>query len=382
MSLIFLCLAIAVLWINLLGAGLAAARFVGDYALARVTGVIGICLVCFCLEHSVGWGPRLPILPVTTVVSIWLIWRNRDLLRRNWRIEALFGAGFFYCFAWRYTFPDIDFTEDKMPNFALIEAYMRGTRLPPPDLWLAPFCSNTYYSFQHYGAALLGRLLGVGPGVSYHLAFCTLVGFLTLLSGSCFARLCPWPLGRWVGVLSLVIGGSGVAVAAHALVKDPYPIDIVRFLGGAIVRDDADSARPPRLVVDGEARIGAAGPSHGAAQLFPDQGGLSSAARRLRSAGVGGGVDSRPGDGRVWNGAERQPRAARSHDSYRAHLERMDPAAAVPSGRRMVCVPRHSRRKGLPASRHWPARPSRSASSTPTSWSSPSRRSAATSLSA
>ncbi|MGA2016792.1 MAG: DUF2298 domain-containing protein [Opitutaceae bacterium] len=238
MSLIFLCLVIPVLWINLLGAGLCAGRIVGDYALARVTGVIGICLACFCLEHSVGWGPRLPILPVTTVVSIWMIWRNRDLLRRNWKLEALFGAGFFYCFAWRYTFPDIDYTEDKMPNFALIEAYMRGTRLPPPDLWLAPFYSNTYYSFQHYGAALLGRLLGVGPGVSYHLAFCTLVGFLTLLSGSCFARLCPWPLGRWVGVLSLVIGGSGAAVAAHALVKDPHPIDIVRFVGGAIARDE------------------------------------------------------------------------------------------------------------------------------------------------
>jgi uncharacterized membrane protein len=238
MSLIFLCLVIVVLWINLLGAGLAARRFVGDYVLSRVVGVIGICLGCFCLEHYVGWGPRLPILPLTTVVSIWLIWRHRPLLLENWKLEALFGAGFFYCLAWRYAFPDINYSEDKMPNFALIEAYMRGTRLPPPDLWLAPFYSNTYYSFQHYGAAFLGRLLGVGPGVSYHLAFCTLVGFMTLLMGSCFARLCPWPLGRWVGVLSLLIGGSGVAVVAHALINNAYSIDLVRFLGGAIVRND------------------------------------------------------------------------------------------------------------------------------------------------
>jgi len=237
MSLIFLFLAIGALWINLLGAGLAARKLVGDYALSRAAGVIGICLACFSLEHFVGLGPRPPILPLTTLVSVWLIWRNRPLLRENWRMEALFGAGFFYCLAWRYTFPDIDFSEDKMPNLALIEAYMRGTRLPPPDLWLAPFRSNCYYSFQHYGAALIGRLLGVGPGVSYHLAFCTLVGFMTLLMGSCFAKLCDWPVGRWAGLLALVAGGSGVAVAAHVLVRNASSIDVVRFLGGSIVHN-------------------------------------------------------------------------------------------------------------------------------------------------
>jgi hypothetical protein len=237
MSLMFLSLAIAGLWINLLGAGLAARRFIGDYAVARATAILAICLVCFCLEHFGGWGPHLPLLPFTSALSIWLIWRNRWVIRENWGMEALFGIGFFYCLAWRYTFPDIDFSEDKMPNFGLIESYMRGTRLPPPDLWLSPFRANCYYSFQHYGAALLGRLLGVGPGVSYHLAFCTLVGFLTLLMGSCIARFCTWPVGRWAAMLSLLLGGSGIAVFVHFLVKEPYSIDIVRFLGGSIVHN-------------------------------------------------------------------------------------------------------------------------------------------------
>jgi uncharacterized membrane protein len=238
MSLIFLCLAITALWVHLLAVGLAARRFVGDYVLSKVAGVIGLSLVCFCLEHSFGWGPRLPILPLTTVVSVWLIWRNRAVVRANWKMEALFGVGFLYCLLWRYTFPDIDQSEDKMPNFALIEGYMRGGRLPPPDLWMAPFHANFYYSFQHYGAALLGRLFGVGPGVSYHLAFCTLVGFLTMLMASCFARFCPSVLGRCVGLLALVIGGSGVALIAHFLIKNPYSVDLVRFIGGAIVRNE------------------------------------------------------------------------------------------------------------------------------------------------
>ena len=232
MSLVFLGLAIAGLWINLLGAGLAARRFVGDYAIARVAGVLAVCLVFFCLEHFAGFGPRLPLLPLTTSLSLWLIWRARASIRENWGSEALFAAGFLYCLLWRYMFPDIDASEDKMPNFGLIESYMRGTRLPPPDLWLSPFRANCYYSFQHYGASLLGRLLGVGPGVSYHLAFCTLVGFLTLLGGSCIARLCAWAPGRWVGVLSLLVGGSGVSVVAHLVLTKAYVLDIVRFVGG------------------------------------------------------------------------------------------------------------------------------------------------------
>jgi uncharacterized membrane protein len=208
MSLVFLSLAIAGLWINLMGAGLAAGRFIGDYAIARVTGVLAVCLAFFCLEHFVGLGPHLLLLPLTTSFSLWLIWRNWPAVRENWGSEALFGIGFFYCLLWRYTLPDIDWSEDKMPNYALIESYMRGTRLPPPDLWLPPFRANWYYSFQHYGASLLGRLIGVGPGVSYHLAFCTLVGFMTLLMGSCVGRLCSWKPGRWVAILSLLVGGA------------------------------------------------------------------------------------------------------------------------------------------------------------------------------
>jgi uncharacterized membrane protein len=237
MPLVFLSLAIAALWINLLGAGLAAKPFIEDYGVSRVVGVLALCLTGFCIEHFFGFGPHLVLLPLTTVGSIWLIWRNWPLVRANIDREVVFGAGFFYCLLWRYAFPDIDFSEDKMPNLGLIESYMRGTRLPGPDLWMSPFAANCYYSFQHYCAALIGRLIGVGPGMSYHLAFCTVIGFTALLACSCIARLCSWWPGRWLTVISLFFGGCGIAAVIHFLVTKSYVIDGVRFIGGAIIHN-------------------------------------------------------------------------------------------------------------------------------------------------
>lgn len=234
---VFLGLAVASLWINLLGAGLAGRRLVDDFPIARVVGVLAVCLACFFLEHLAGWGPHPPLLPLTTAASAWLIWRDRRVVMRNWGTEILFAAGFCYCLLWRYASPDIDDTGEKMPNLMFIQGYMRGTRLPAPDLWLPPFRANFYYSFQHYGASLMGRLLGLGPGVSYHLAYCTIVGFIAMLAGSCVARLCDWRPGRAVCLLSLLVGGSGSVVAAHVLLVHPGMLSCVRFLGGAIEHD-------------------------------------------------------------------------------------------------------------------------------------------------
>lgn len=240
MSLVFLSLSIAGLWINLVGAGLASRRLVTDYAVARFSGLLGFCLVAFFLEHLAGWGPHPPLLPFTSALSLWLIWRHRSVLKEHWKWEVLFGAGFLYSLVWRYTFPNIDATGEKMPNLEMIEGYMRGTRLPAPDLWMPPFRANCYYSFQHYGAALMGRMLDIGPGVTYHLAYCTLAGFIALLAGSCVARLCPWRPGRWISVLSLMLGGSGAVVVSHVVLDNPAMIQSVRFLGGSVVHESVN----------------------------------------------------------------------------------------------------------------------------------------------
>jgi uncharacterized membrane protein len=240
MSVVFLSLVFAATWVNLVGAGLVAWRWVRHYAIARAAGPLGLCLACFFLEHFRGLGPHPSLLPLSTLGSLWLIWRHRDVVREHAKVEGVFALGFAYCFAWRFAFPDIDFTGEKMPNLAMIEAYLRGPRLPAVDPWMPPFALNFYYGFQHYAAGLVGRLLDVGPGVTYHLAYCIMVGTIAMLCYSCVSTLCPWRPGRWVSGLALMLGGSGAVVAAHILLKRTVVLDSVRFLGGAIIRENAN----------------------------------------------------------------------------------------------------------------------------------------------
>ena len=72
----------------------------------------------------------------------------------------LFGA------LWRLTSPDIVEDNDRLSDFHLVSNYLSGERLPPVDNWLPYQRLNYYYSFQHYSAALLGRLFGLGPGAA------------------------------------------------------------------------------------------------------------------------------------------------------------------------------------------------------------------------
>jgi hypothetical protein len=58
---------------------------------------------------------------------------------------------------------------------------------------------------------------------------------IVVLTASTVSRFCARPLGRWIGTLSLLLGGSGAAVAAHVLLRSAFILDSVRFVGGSMV---------------------------------------------------------------------------------------------------------------------------------------------------
>jgi hypothetical protein len=232
---IHLLLTICVLIVHLIGLALAVNLVVKDYTVSRVGSVLGLCLLGFFSEHFVGMGPRLAWLPWSAPLAVGMIVWQRDLLRKNLSVELWFAAGFFYCLAWRYAFPDIDLHSEKMPNLVFIESYLTGDRLPALDRWLPPYRASFYYSFQHYGAALMGRWLALSPGVSYHLAYCTISGLLAAGVAGVAARFSLAKMAQTLLVAALLVGGSGAVLSAFILSERvPNPLDCVRFVGGTL----------------------------------------------------------------------------------------------------------------------------------------------------
>ncbi|HEY5080002.1 MAG TPA: DUF2298 domain-containing protein, partial [Opitutaceae bacterium] len=232
MTQLSLLITFSLVWVNLVGLGLLVNLVLKDYAVSRVGGPILFCLVLFSFEHYWGLGAHLAFLPVSSVLSGWLIWRERALIRKNLWLEGAFALGFLYSLVWRYAFPDIDISGEKLPDLVFINDYYVGTRLPPIDRWLPPFRADFYYGFQYYAAALLARWFHLDPAISYQITFCTMTGLIASAIYAAVSRLCAWRPGRWIMMSALLLGGCGLSVLVHVSMNHyVQPAEICRYLG-------------------------------------------------------------------------------------------------------------------------------------------------------
>jgi uncharacterized membrane protein len=248
---------LAILAVNLWGLTLIAGLYWRNRWFALPAGPILAVTAIYAIECHRGLGPSLAVLGlVSTLVSAamiaascmkgwepaWLGERGAAALRA-WRAEfaprmliGCFGACaavFLYELLWRFTFPDVNGSSEKIADFSYICSYYPGTTIPVPDAWLHPYLSTQYYSFQHYAAALMGRVLALQPGTAYNLGLCLLVG----LCGAAFCgAVCLVARKAWVRALLMacfVIGGTGVTGLVHLADKDVQPWTSMRFIGSA-----------------------------------------------------------------------------------------------------------------------------------------------------
>ena len=230
----------SLLLINLIGIGVGATRLTQlPYGLAKSFGVTLGCLVFFCVEHFIGFGHLTWLLPISTAGAGWVIWKDRARWREFRGGELAFLFGFVYTLSWRYSFPNIDASSEKLADLNYVASYLQGTRLPVPDLWLSPYLLTQYYSFQHYAAALMGRILQLGPGASYNVAYCVVVG-LVMTAAQAFVR--SFTANRFFQVLiltALLMGGTGACFFTPILVKSETLWSSMRFVGSTIAEDDA-----------------------------------------------------------------------------------------------------------------------------------------------
>jgi uncharacterized membrane protein len=247
---------LVLLGINLWGLMLVAGLYWRNRWFAMAVGpILGVTAV-YAVECHHGLGPSLPGFCLAwTLVSlaliaasalsyepVWLRGRWPERIR-EWRAEftpknlivcfAVFTAIFLYAFSWRFIYPDIDGSSEKIADFSYISSYYSGATIPVPDAWFSPYLSTQYYSFQHYGAALMGRLLLLPPGSAYNIGYCLLIALGgTAFSGAVFLAVRKtWT--RTIVITCFVIGGTGVTLLDHFTDQNVSPWTTMRYIGSA-----------------------------------------------------------------------------------------------------------------------------------------------------
>lgn len=224
MGIIFLALIVILILTNLSGLALLLQRWFPHYALAKVIGVIGFCLIGFFIEHFIGLGRITWLWPIATAVSLFLIYRYRNqFLAGLWRQEAVFGVGFIAALVWKFSFPDIDAHSEQLTDLALISSYFSGDQLPPWDHWLPDHRLNMYYAFLHYSTSLLGRIFGLPVGYAMNLGIVIVLAMIASLIWLIASQFCQVRIVRALLVVAVMVGGTGLAPLTHFIYDQHRP---------------------------------------------------------------------------------------------------------------------------------------------------------------
>lgn len=213
MSAIYLLFTLLFLWLSIAGLTVLASRFIPAYPVARACGLLGLVLVLFFLEHFIGLGALNWLLPIGLVGSAWVLWKYRlQLHARAFRSsELVFVLAFVYGLVWRLFFPSISPSSEQITDLFFISNYFSGSTLPPLDNWNPPHSFDYYYAFQHYAAALFGRIFNLEIGVCYSLSYALITALPISLAWFISGYFIRIKAQRLLLVATLVIGGTGLS---------------------------------------------------------------------------------------------------------------------------------------------------------------------------
>jgi uncharacterized membrane protein len=247
---------LALLAVNVWGMMLVAGLYWRNSWFALAAGPLLAVTAVYAVECHFGLGPSLSgVAVLSTLASAAMIalsatereparWGTRSIaLLRAWRAEfaprrvagclGVTTAIFLYALLWRFVHPDVDGSSEKIADLSFIASYFSGKTIPVPDVWFYPYLSTQYYSFQHYGAALMGRILGIPTGETYNIAFCLLVALCgAAFSGAVFmAARKTWV--RSLVITGFVLGGMGTTLFVHLTDTNVNPWTSMRYIGSA-----------------------------------------------------------------------------------------------------------------------------------------------------
>lgn len=224
MHLIHLLISLGLLWLHIAAANLLLSRCLPfPWAITRALAILLPVLVLFFFEHFCGLGRLQWLWPISASLALMILWAWREEWQSSsWReAELAFALCFGWALLWKILMPALLPTGERVTDLYFMANYAAGDTLPPPDHWFAGYRFNFYYSFQHYGGALLARWFDWDLGFAYNIAFALVLGLGLALAWHVVRSFLPsseQALSRYLLIAALALGGTGVSPFAPLLV--------------------------------------------------------------------------------------------------------------------------------------------------------------------
>jgi hypothetical protein len=173
-----------------------------------VLPALALALVMNFIEHGVGFSTLRWPLPVTFLGSLWMIVSPGNNWRRIWQPTSVFLVAFTFTLFIHALKPDVEAVRDGRLDIHLIADYSMGSTLPPVSTWEAPFKQKDYYSFEHYAASVMDRLMGFDLGTGFNMAGALLSAFIFFLIAAT-----AWRLGGqkvWIVCVCVLLTASAM----------------------------------------------------------------------------------------------------------------------------------------------------------------------------
>jgi len=191
-----------------------------------IVPVLALLSVLNFVEHYISLSNLGWLLPLTMGGLVWVIFTPGYSWEGLRFPSILFVVVFTFTYCIRCVWPDISNANEGIFNMTRVLNYCLGGTLPPKDSWLPPYDYGAYYSFQHYGAAIIKRLFSVDLGTAYNLGYAFTLAWVCL---ACAGVAYSISGKMWISVMTMVI------VIACATGSLPYLIFYGPHDGGAYV---------------------------------------------------------------------------------------------------------------------------------------------------
>jgi hypothetical protein len=188
------------------------------------------------LEHLVALPGLLILLPLLLGGTLWMAVAGNYFKPALILPTAVFLACFAFTLGVRCIAPDIMATSDGVSDLNMINNFLQGQTLPPPDTWMPPFHFVFYYDLQHYAASLVERLLGVDIGHADNVSHALLNALIPLAAAGAAHRLSGEKLFATLATPFLILCASTGSAAYLVLICHSTDVWLSADLSSGMVK--------------------------------------------------------------------------------------------------------------------------------------------------